>query len=64
MYPDYNPPSWYFLMVAAEEIGCTPWELEQQPVYWRDRALIKRAAESEAKIQKKQFNDMWEDSKK
>jgi hypothetical protein len=51
-------------MVAAEEIGCTPWELEQQPIYWRERALVKRQAESEAEYQRGSTRKQFEETRK
>ena len=44
-------PDWYPLIVAAEVYHCSPWELEDQPVYWRDRALILRSARVQAEKQ-------------
>ncbi len=37
-------PDWYPLVDAARELGVAPWELEKQPTYWRDRAIIYRNA--------------------
>jgi hypothetical protein len=41
-------PDWYPVFVAADVCHCAPWELLAQSVYWRDKALIKNAAESNA----------------
>jgi hypothetical protein len=40
MYPEY------VLIRASRYLGCTPWELEQQPVSWRDWALLCENAET------------------
>jgi hypothetical protein len=45
-------PDWYPYFIAAEECHCSPWQLlgwtEVSPK-WKDWALIKRAAENEAR---------------
>ena len=41
-------PWWFPLLIAAKECNCKPWELMEQPVFWRDVALKKIAAENRA----------------
>lgn len=46
----------YRLFQAADILGCTPWALARQPVFWRERAfwyreVNYRAAEIAEKIQ-------------
>ena len=45
-------PEDYPLWVAAERCHCPPWELAKQGVWWKDRALVVRSAESYAKEEK------------
>lgn len=33
-------PDWYPLMRAARYLGVPPWELLDQPLFWREKALI------------------------
>lgn len=40
-------PDWYTLMRAAKYLGVSPWDLDEQPVYWMERALAAEEAESE-----------------
>ena len=47
-------PDWYYLILAADRLHCTPWELLEQSIYWRDTALKAISAEVEAKNIKKQ----------
>lgn len=42
-------PAWYPLFVAANYLHVPPWELLDQSVYWRDKALIAQAAEAGAR---------------
>jgi hypothetical protein len=42
-------PDWYPVFIAAQECGCTPWEMLKAPVWWKDKALIKRSAEAGAR---------------
>lgn len=44
-------PDWYPVFAAAETLHCPPWELLEQSVYWRDKALIKRKAEAQARAE-------------
>jgi hypothetical protein len=36
------------LFQAAKYIGCKPWELIEQSVYWQDKAIIAMTAEAQA----------------
>lgn len=39
-------PDWYLLMLAADRLNCTPWDLAERPVFWREAALAARKAEA------------------
>lgn len=41
-------PAWYPVMQAAKYLGVAPWELMEQSIWWRDKALIAMSAENEA----------------
>jgi len=41
-------PDWYAVMQAAKYLNVAPWELVDQSVYWRDKALIAMSAEAQA----------------
>jgi len=41
-------PDWYPVVQAAKYLGVAPWELMQQSIYWRDKALIAMTAEYQA----------------
>lgn len=41
-------PNWYPTIQAAKYLGCKPWELLEQSVWWRDKALIAMTAEQQA----------------
>lgn len=41
-------PLWYTLIVAARYLGVPPWELEDQPMVWLNRALTAQSLEAEA----------------
>lgn len=41
-------PDWYYLIRAADRLHCTPWQLLEQSIYWRDIALKAISAEIEA----------------
>lgn len=43
-------PDWYEVIQVAKYLGCKVWELEDQPMYWHQKALI--AMEAEAQAQK------------
>ena len=40
-------PDWYPLFRAARYLNVAPWELLQQSVWWRDKALIAQSAEQQ-----------------
>jgi len=40
-------PPWYPLMRAARWMRVAPWDLQEQPVFWRERALTAEQAEGE-----------------
>jgi hypothetical protein len=42
-------PDWYATMQAAKYLGVPPWELLDQPVWWRDKAIIAMSAEQNAR---------------
>ena len=42
-------PEWYELFVAAKYLGVAPWELLDQPVYWKEWAIAASSAEGSAK---------------
>ncbi len=41
-------PDWYTLIAAARYLGVAPWDLLEQPIWWRDKALIAATAEAQA----------------
>jgi len=41
-------PDWYPIIQAAKYLNVSPWELLDRSVWWRDKALIAMAAESQA----------------
>ncbi len=41
-------PDWYPIIQAAKYLGCNPWELMGESIYWKDKALIAISAENEA----------------
>lgn len=41
-------PDWYALIQAAKYLNVAPWDLLEQPVFWKDKALIAMTAEHEA----------------
>jgi hypothetical protein len=42
-------PDWYALMRAADKLNCTPWELLEVSIYWKQKALKAITAENQAK---------------
>lgn len=46
--PGFTFPWWYGLIRAARYLGVPPWELAQQPVFWREAALACEEAEASA----------------
>lgn len=42
-------PEWYPYFRAAQYLGCTPWELMEQPLCYLDWALIALQAENAAR---------------
>jgi len=48
MEDEYPCPEWYFCFVVAEQCNCKPWEVPDIPLFWTQKALIKRTAEAEA----------------
>ena len=41
-------PDWYALIVAAKYLGCAPWDLMKQSVWWKDKAHVGMTAEHQA----------------
>jgi len=41
-------PEDYSLVKAAQWLGVAPWELMEQSIWWRDRAIMFMNAEAEA----------------
>lgn len=41
-------PWWYAHIRAAKYLGVKPWELAEQPKFWREVALMAENAEHEA----------------
>jgi hypothetical protein len=41
-------PGWFTDIEAAKELGCSVFELEERPFYWKDRALIAKSARLKA----------------
>ena len=46
-----EPPDWYIHIRAARYLGVAPWELSEQPVFWRAAALAAESAENDAREQ-------------
>lgn len=48
-------PEWYPLIRAARWLGVAPWDLAEQPSFWREAALESELAEGDANryLQKK-----------
>jgi hypothetical protein len=42
-------PAGYALFKAAQFCNCAPWELLEQSVYWRDRAIVYLSAENQGR---------------
>ncbi len=40
-------PDWYIHLRAAKYLGVAPWELSQQPVFWRNAALTAESVEAD-----------------
>jgi hypothetical protein len=40
-------PDWYPLLRAAKYLNVPPWELLDQPLWWREKALIAERVEAE-----------------
>ena len=47
-----DAPDWYELLVAAKFLGVPPWELLEQPIYWKRWALEAASAEGGARQNK------------
>lgn len=47
-------PEDYNVVKAAQYLGCKPWELMEQPIWWRDRAIKFMNAETQARKIKEQ----------
>jgi len=45
------PPAWYATIRAARYLNVPPWELEEQSIKWRMRALAAESAEAQAQAQ-------------
>lgn len=39
-------PLWYRVIQASRYLGVAPWDLEQVPLYWLERAEAAQAAEA------------------
>jgi hypothetical protein len=44
-------PDWYENFVVADRCKCKPWEVTAIPDFWRRKALVAQAAESQARKQ-------------
>lgn len=42
-------PDWYAVIQAARYLSVAPWELAQQPIFWRDKAFLAMTAEKQAR---------------
>lgn len=40
-------PETYALIQAAKYLGCTPWQLLEQGIYWSDKAFTYMTAEAQ-----------------
>lgn len=47
-------PDWYALIQSAKYLNVAPWDLLDQSVWWRDKALIAMSAEQSAQEIKQQ----------
>lgn len=43
-----EPPDWYATIQAAKYLNVAPWELMEQALFWRDKALIAMTAEAQS----------------
>ena len=43
-----DAPEWFTDIEAAKELGCSVFELMEQPFFWKDRALIAKASRLKA----------------
>lgn len=43
---DATPPEWCYIIMAAREFGCPPWEIENGSAVWYQRWKFMRAQES------------------
>jgi len=50
----YTCPDWYLTIQAAKYLECRPWELLEQSIYWKEKAL--KAMEAEAGANKELGN--------
>lgn len=41
-------PEWYPLIQSAKYLGVPPWELMEESLYWKERALVAMTAEAQA----------------
>lgn len=44
-------PEWYAVIRAAKYLGVAPWELLEQPIIWKEWAVMAENAEHEASKQ-------------
>lgn len=44
-------PDWLPYLIAAKELGCTPWELYSQPTFWLHAALTLQSSRNMAEEQ-------------
>jgi len=44
-------PDWYPLLRAAKYLNVPPWELLDQPLFWREKALIAERVDAEVEAE-------------
>jgi hypothetical protein len=54
-----SAPDEFWLYRAAKILGCTPWELENQSVRWRELALMFATAENWAENERAE-REKWQ----
>jgi hypothetical protein len=40
-------PDWYVHLRAAKYLGVAPWELDDQPLFWKNAALVAEDVENQ-----------------
>ena len=48
---------YYSLIQAAKYLNVSPWDLMEQPTFWKEKALIAMEAESEARDAIEKFEE-------